>query len=151
MIKLLLVFILLLSSCSKKVITEDDIALSLQAMASNNDSVMEFPEKQPTVISMEKFKTLVTVYFKFDSYEIQKSEEWKMSNISQPVELIGGCCPIGTDDYNYTLGLHRAMIVREYLKNRGIEIITYKSVGKRNLVTADSNEYGLNRRCEIRY
>jgi outer membrane protein OmpA-like peptidoglycan-associated protein len=60
------------------------------------------------------------------------------------VELTGGCCPLGTDEYNDLLGFRRAAAVRE-----AIGVGVCRSVGERHLVTADPAEYWRNRRCEI--
>jgi peptidoglycan-associated lipoprotein len=147
--KIFIIAVLLILSCSKKIITVEEVP-----QKPVNDVMMTFPlEKppQPPQVQMNKIKQCVIVYFKFDSDELQESEKWKISNIDQPVELTGGCCPIGTDDYNYTLGLRRAMVVKNFFEKSGINVKSYKSIGERELIETDREKYSLNRRCEIRF
>jgi outer membrane protein OmpA-like peptidoglycan-associated protein len=147
--KIFIIAILLILSCSKKVITVEELPQEPE-----NDIMMTFPLEdppQPPPVPMNKIKQCVIVYFKFDSDELQESEKWKISNIDQPVELTGGCCPIGTDAYNYTLGLRRAMVVKNFFEKSGINVKSYKSIGERELIETDREKYSLNRRCEIRF
>ena len=98
-----------------------------------------------------KIKRLTTIYFKLDSDMLYAGESWKVSGIDGPVELTGACCPLGTDSYNYTLGMRRAIAVRNVLEERGVIINSIKSVGERELITTNPERYHLNRRVEVKY
>ena len=141
--------ILIIVSCAKKVTIAEVLP------ETNKDKVIwTFQlEKPPQQVEnpVENIKKTVIVYFKFDSDELQESERWKINDINQPVELIGGACPIGNDDYNYTLGLRRAFSVKYFFEKNNISVESVKSVGENALLTTDKNEYRLNRRCEIKY
>jgi outer membrane protein OmpA-like peptidoglycan-associated protein len=147
--KVFIAAILLIVSCSKKVITVEELP-----QEPKSEIMMTFPLEEPLrppPVPMDKIKQCVVVYFKFDSDELQESEKWKISNIDQPVELTGGCCQIGTEEYNYTLGLKRGYSVKRFFDSLGVVILSVKSVGENNPITTNKNEYNLNRRCEIRY
>ena len=53
------------------------------------------------------------------------------------IELIGHTDRLGSDQYNYTLGMNRAKTVREYLVTRGVSpaILTHSSSGESQPVT----------------
>ena len=88
-----------------KVITEKEIV---------RDTVIEkeFIECAPQPVN-------VTVYFSFDSYELSPESKRILDatrdNPFQPLLVTGYADIIGTDIYNYTLGLKRARVVYEYL------------------------------------
>ena len=141
---------IMLFSCSKKVTNagyvdqpkKKEVALVLP------ETKKEEPKKETVETKTEK---TVTVYFKFDSDVLQKGEIWKISNLTDPVELTGGACPIGMDYYNYTLGMKRAIAVRDYLEKNGVVVKSMKSVGENNLIETDRDKYHFNRRCEVKY
>lgn len=143
--------VLTIISCSKKVITTEVLPEPQKDKAMMVFPVEESPKVEAPAVPMETFKQTVIVYFKFDSDELQDSERWKIVNIDKPVELVGGTCPIGGDDYNYTLGLRRAYSVKKLFDQNYVKVESVKSVGEKELVTTDKSEYRLNRRCEIKY
>jgi outer membrane protein OmpA-like peptidoglycan-associated protein len=146
---LLFLSLILVVSCTKKttVVTPTPVIEKPKA-------VMVF-KKEPEikeVKSVEPVKPVtVTVYFDFDSYVLKESEKWKLSDINRPVNLVGGCCPIGTEEYNYTLGLNRAYSVKRYFDEIGIKVLTVRSVGENDLKSTLKSDYNDNRRCEITY
>jgi outer membrane protein OmpA-like peptidoglycan-associated protein len=122
------------------------------------------PVKSEPVYALEKFDTAkpviekqavqkgkIVVYFEFDSYALDGTEKEKLNEVTGTVEIIGGSCPIGTDEYNYDLGLKRANAVRVVVEQRGATVKSLKSVGENDLITTDEKEYKLNRRCELIY
>jgi peptidoglycan-associated lipoprotein len=84
----------------------------------------------------DKFKA-DTVYFDFDSATIKASEESKLADLGtyfkgndRPECLIieGNCDERGTEKYNLSLGERRALAVREYLSNLGVDAQRIKTV-----------------------
>ena len=76
----------------------------------------------------EKFKA-DTVYFDFDSATIKKNENQKLeevanffkNNTEDALRVEGNCDERGTEKYNLSLGERRALAVREYLANLGVD------------------------------
>jgi peptidoglycan-associated lipoprotein len=76
----------------------------------------------------DKFKA-DTVYFDFDSSTIKPSEEGKLQNVAaffktddkDALQVEGNCDERGTEKYNLSLGERRALAVREYLANLGMD------------------------------
>ena len=76
----------------------------------------------------DKFKA-DTVYFEFDKSAIKPSEEGKLqdvanyfkNNTSDALRVEGNCDERGTEKYNLALGERRALSVREYLANLGVD------------------------------
>jgi peptidoglycan-associated lipoprotein len=70
-----------------------------------------------------------TVYFDFDKATIKPSEESKLQdvanyfkgNTTDALRVEGNCDERGTEKYNLALGDRRALAVREYLANLGVE------------------------------
>lgn len=71
-----------------------------------------------------------TIYFNFDSYEIKDNEKESLQLAAQylneernkniNIKLNGYCDDLGTEQYNYELGLKRAEAVKDYLVKLGI-------------------------------
>ena len=113
--------VLIMQSCSyKKVVTKPVIA--------EKETVYKvITEKEivhDTVIEKEFIECAqqpvnVTVYFSFDSYELSPESKRILDatrdNPFQPLLVTGYADIIGTDIYNYTLGLKRSRVVYEYL------------------------------------
>jgi peptidoglycan-associated lipoprotein len=76
----------------------------------------------------EKFKN-DTVYYDLDSSTIKKSEDKKLeevaayfkTNTEDALRVEGNCDERGTEKYNLALGERRALAVREYLANLGVD------------------------------
>jgi peptidoglycan-associated lipoprotein len=84
----------------------------------------------------DKFKA-DTVYFDFDSATIKASEESKLNDIAnyfkgnerfEGLIIEGNCDERGTEKYNLSLGERRALAVREYLHNLGVDEHRLKTV-----------------------
>jgi peptidoglycan-associated lipoprotein len=78
-----------------------------------------------------------TVYFDFDSATIKASEEPKLSDVAghfkndskfEGLRIEGNCDERGTEKYNLSLGERRALAVREYLANLGVDPQRLKTV-----------------------
>lgn len=147
---ILLLLIIAVVLCTKTITTVD--MLPQQKPEQETDVAMILPEEKPEPVKVGiKKLSLVTVYFDFDSDVLKDGERWKLSNINEPVELTGGSCPIGDSQHNYTLGIKRAIVVKNYFENKGVKAKSYKSVGEGCLVTEYRKDFNLNRRCEVRY
>jgi peptidoglycan-associated lipoprotein len=83
----------------------------------------------------DKFKA-DTVYFDFDKSAIKASEEGKLQdvaayfkgNTTDALIVEGNCDERGTEKYNLALGERRALAVREYLANLGMDPQRIKTV-----------------------
>ena len=70
-----------------------------------------------------------TVHFKYDSYVVQDNEQSKLASVAQALSsdmnakllIEGNCDERGTDEYNRTLGEHRALALREALQKNGVD------------------------------
>lgn len=70
-----------------------------------------------------------TVYFEFDRSALRQGEQPKVQAVAQvlkerpttKVQIEGHCDERGTEEYNRSLGEKRALAIREYLINLGIE------------------------------
>lgn len=108
----------------------------------------------------EKFKA-DTVYFDLDRATIKTSEESKLQDVANffktesPDAIIveGNCDERGTEKYNLSLGERRALAVREYLANLGMDPQRIKTVtyGASKPVATGHNEgsWSKNRRGDI--
>lgn len=69
------------------------------------------------------------IYFTFDSYVLSKEAkkilikqaEWLKANPNTIADIEGHCDEVGTDEYNFTLGLKRAQAVKDFLVQHGVE------------------------------
>jgi peptidoglycan-associated lipoprotein len=84
----------------------------------------------------EKFRA-DTVYFDFDSSTVKPSEESKLGDVAnyfkgndkfEGLIIEGNCDERGTEKYNLSLGERRALAVREYLRNLGVDDHRLKTV-----------------------
>jgi peptidoglycan-associated lipoprotein len=89
------------------------------------------PEPEPYVEPVEAPCEIETVYFAFDSSELDSSAR---ASLQEAVEcyrsrqdpglsllLTGACDPRGTEEYNIALGERRAAAVRSYLTSLGMD------------------------------
>ncbi len=115
--------------------------------------------KETTITPEPEIKeiTLSPIHFDFDRANIREQDKEILNRAVTEIDptwkimIQGYCDPIGTNEYNYNLGLRRSNSAKEYLTKLGInrnQIIT-KSFGETNLVTTDSLEYWKNRRVEF--
>lgn len=84
----------------------------------------------------ERFKTDI-VYFDFDSATVKATEESKLTDIAnyfknnekfEGLIIEGNCDERGTEKYNLSLGERRALAVREYLHNLGVDEHRLKTI-----------------------
>jgi len=103
----------------------------------------EMPEPEPEVEVQpaEQPCVLETVYFAFDSSELDSSaraaiqsavECYRNQNPNVRLLLTGACDPRGTEEYNIALGERRAKAVRSYMSSLGMKAnqISVTSVGE---------------------
>lgn len=102
-----------------------------------------------------------TLYFRFESDELTDQSKALIPNILaavrkhvvQDVVVIGHTDTMGTQQANYALGLKRAMVVRNFLVDAGLDgsTIDVTSVGELDLLikTADETPEPRNRRVDI--
>jgi outer membrane protein OmpA-like peptidoglycan-associated protein len=85
-------------------------------------------ETQPAPVSGDP-SARARVYFEFDSAELSatgraeldKTVQWLKENPNREATIFGYTDEIGTTNYNYDLGLRRALAVEEYLKQQGVD------------------------------
>lgn len=109
-----------------------------------NVPVYEAEASDKISLQYEEFKKLAgnKVYFTFDSSILSKEAkdilikqaEWLKANPSIIADVEGYCDEIGTDEYNFALGLRRAKAVKNFLEKYGVEQERLKviSYGKLN-------------------
>jgi peptidoglycan-associated lipoprotein len=139
------------------------IALPNESLAQKEVTVKESTKVENETITSPKQKkssvTLSPIHFDFDRYKI-KADDTLILRITAKelaedstlkISIQGYCDPIGSEPYNYKLGLRRAKSAQDYLVRLGIsqERINTVSFGKEKLVTNDSLEYWRNRRVEF--
>lgn len=113
-------------------------------------------------IAAEAQAALRTLYFKYNSYDIQPAEEAIIQGVAVfmkkypklALKIEGHCDERGTAEYNMALGSRRAGAVREYLANLGVdgyrlEIVSYGE--EQPAVPGNTEEaYAKNRRAEFK-
>ena len=117
------------------------------------------PEPEPMIESPGSFmvyhefdRTELILDTQFDSY-INRAESYEDQTETAALSVIGYADNIGSEDYNYKLGLRRAASTRNYLVRNGIseQIITISSKGESSPVATNGTESGRaqNRRTDI--
>jgi len=92
----------------------------------------------------------VNIYFKFDSYLVEKSERSKLKKIRGKKAILKGMAsPEGTDEYNIKLSKKRAEAVKHHLLQNGNRIEKIKEVGERECFEKPIN-YPKCRKVEIK-
>ncbi len=102
-----------------------------------------------------------TVHFDYDSAVVKDKEQVNVANVAQALSndanaallIEGNCDERGTEEYNRTLGEHRAEALREQLIKSGVSAdrIAVRSYGKDKPVDTGHNEaaYAKNRRGDF--
>lgn len=118
-------------------------------------------EVVPSIDEINKSGVLKTVYFGYDSSEIdddaratlQSNADWLKKNTKFVVEIGGHCDERGTIEYNIALGNRRGDSVRQYLASLGVNAsqLTVVSYGEEKPVDPGHGEDGWsrNRRAEF--
>jgi outer membrane protein OmpA-like peptidoglycan-associated protein len=94
-----------------------------------------------------------TVLFDFDDFSIgseaaQILDEVARVSKGRVLYLTGATCSLGSDSYNYDLGLKRAQAVRSYLESKLVKVGGVKSIGENDPVSL--TDLRLNRRVVVR-
>ncbi len=159
--------ILCAAGCAKKV-TKVPPAPGIEDGETLKDTIMMVaPEKakkpvyikndaKPQITTGKSPEIKRTVLFGFDSDRLDGVSRETLNSLASEangkgcrIDLKGGACPIGPEDYNEALGLRRALAVKKYLSGKVDAEFSVCSVGEKELVSTDRAEYRLNRRCEI--
>lgn len=103
-----------------------------------------------------------TVHFDTDSASIKSGDRSKLDEVAnyfknntskEALQIEGNCDERGTEQYNLSLGDKRALAVREYLANLGVDPQRIKTVsyGEAKPIDTERNEaaYAKNRRAEM--
>jgi peptidoglycan-associated lipoprotein len=88
------------------------------------------------VEALNRQGVLATVYFAFDSYELddqtrmvlQRNGDWLLDNPRYNIRVEGHCDERGTIEYNLALGERRASAVRDYLVSLGVDAFRIRIV-----------------------
>jgi len=135
---------------------EPQVTDKTQGIPINLNEIFNHPYNE----DREKFKN-DTVYFDFDRATIKASEESKLQDVANYFKsdstdaliVEGNCDERGTEKYNLSLGERRALAVREYLANLGMDPQRIKTVtyGASKPVATGHNEaaWSKNRRGDI--
>ncbi len=168
--------ILLLGGCAQKSTTEvEDTTSGTQPVSadsnldgvsgvggSNGEGFLDLDQKSALINKLEG--ELKTVYFDFDKFNVKNSEEPKISTnadivtkedaLDFTVKIEGNCDEWGTDEYNYALGLKRAVSTRDSLIAKGVnkERMLLVSYGESNPVCSEKTKecWAKNRRADFR-
>ena len=87
------------------------------------------PKRLEDYIQNREALAAYTVHFKYDSYVVKDNEQTKLAAVAQQLAndmsasllIEGNCDERGTDEYNRTLGEHRALALREALQKNGVD------------------------------
>lgn len=156
----ILIVLLLIVGCTKKTLNiapdmiTPEIIKPVEIPQPNNDDIVL--DEHSFDGECKSYSGIV--YYPFDSDEPSESSQGVLHAALEAlccdggtIFILGHCCPIGTEEYNYQLGIRRASKVKDFFLNNGIGIekISFDSRGESNLVTTDPGKYSLNRRAEI--
>ncbi|MCG3722544.1 OmpA family protein [Vibrio cincinnatiensis] len=110
-------------------------------------------------LSVEQSDLLARVYFSFDSAELSDSSRYLLTQIverlqqDQQLKVEGHTDNIGSDEYNFSLGLRRAQSVTAYLQQQASHSISAEviSYGERKPLMSNETVQGRaqNRRVDI--
>jgi outer membrane protein OmpA-like peptidoglycan-associated protein len=112
----------------------------------------------PDVFCSAQVTEKLIVYFKFNDYTLDdiyknKIDSLLQNNIIREVQIEAHCDSVGSNTYNDTLSLKRALEVKHYLqsKKNNPEQFNIKALGKRFPLNKNENETerAFNRRAEI--
>jgi len=155
--KWLAIFILGFSiGCAKKIIAPPTIEVPVQAVEKKFADIPVL-EEVPEYVTPPIDIFDATVYFELDESEVidYTALEPLAATLTQFVDVTatieGNACPLETNAYNYSLGLRRAIAVKDYFVMKGVDPmkILLKSNGEEDLVTNNPIAYSQNRRTEV--
>lgn len=154
---------ILLSSCNRKskslkFYTDiPDTKVKVETQGPVTPAPVEKVEVETTIPKAVKVAPInITVLFNFNSAELTVETVDNLDRMINTIgdrsirlAIVGGCCPIGTNDFNADLGQRRATAVYEYLTGKIEGTFLASSVGETQLVSRDPDRYYLNRRVVI--
>ncbi len=130
---LALVFVVAISSCSKKEVKQDEPLINPSGDTGGAVTGSEPVTSGDTGASTEPTPVadttnMQTVYFDYDSYRVtgagrdalNSNIAWLKSNPNATVQVEGHCDERGTTEYNLALGERRANAARDYMVKSGI-------------------------------
>lgn len=139
--------LLILSSCSSnRNISKninDTVIMNNNGSNDNNNKINKSIEEDYSY-SRNDIIFLKTIYFDFESYKLTSEAKRNLNllikyltqenNKDKTILLSGHCDNVGTEKYNYKLGLKRTKTAKEYLINKGINEKRIKTIsyGKRD-------------------
>ena len=150
---LLLAFLLSYQGCAKTKKQESILPVEEPWFEEVKDTIAQVVEPVKLPEEVKNVPISATVYFDFDSSIPTQPELARLLGVLGDINgrcliLTGHCDPIGTDSYNFGLGLARASEIESYFTKQSCRMETV-SYGESSLVTANPEEYYLNRRVEI--
>lgn len=153
---------------------EEDYALSVTcegylffsenfSLRNYNDTLFT-KQENITLHSLKEGESIVlkNIFFATDSFELKEESNAELQTILElmqknpkiKIEIAGHTDNVGKDDYNLTLSKNRAISVKQWLENNGInsERIVAKGYGKTQPIADNNTEEGrdLNRRTEFK-
>ena len=101
----------------------------------NINSLRNDLAKKPKVVTETITKNIVinntinTVFFAQNSAELSNNAKAVLDNITGNVKVYGYASPEGTPEYNKNLSIDRAEVVANYLRNKGVNVISCEGLG----------------------
>lgn len=147
-----LLIVLLLFSCSKKTIKPVVINVPVEKpVVEIEKDYIYWPEKKINKKDIKEMRD--TFYFKFDCDEMDREEAERLLKFSNKIPeghivyVRGGCCPIGTQEYNLNLGWRRAKYGQYFINMIIDNEILVDNYGESNLIS--TIDLWRNRRIEV--
>lgn len=153
---IVLMSILAILGCSKRVIKIELIeSVKPPVVVDTLPLIVDTVVKTKVPIKIENpAKKSTIVYFEKNSFSLSSDESAKLidyikAEAPKRLYLVGGCCWIGSNEYNLELGYKRAQTVQEYILSECDSKVDFvvQSVGE-NAPVSETN-ISLNRRCEV--
>lgn len=141
-----LILSVMIFSCSKKVVKITELEPPVKEVVVFEEPVVEMVPEPELIIYEKPEEKTVTIYFELNSYEISETEKLKLNKVDKCISVAGGTCDLGTNEYNYELGLKRAEAVQNELRNNGVYVNDVRSFGEDDPIS-DTREK--NRRCVV--
>jgi len=159
---------------SNKVVKKETTQSSDNLQQKNSDTQDETAQDQGVNTETSNSQSVATIveeeleniYFNYNKYDIKSdmvvvidTNNENIKNIidsssDKVIVLEGNCDPVGSDEYNYALGLKRANTVKSELISAGIDEKNIKTVtlGESNLVCSENTKecHAKNRRVEYK-
>lgn len=142
-----------------KSIASPTLGYSIAKQVSSDKPVTTTNDKTNTHDKVVVANTLLTFQFKYSSSEVKVLSEKETNRLTNFVNkcdrvvIIGHTCNMGSAEFNYKLGLARAISMQKFLIGQGITsgILSTRSEGMEKPVASNATRFGrrLNRRIEM--